>query len=97
MNCAMCHGAVSDNAHTLPFPDLDPADEELSTREKAAVARKPAEHQALFRGNADDHFRMGIKLTRCAGSGGQWGRWWWPAGRCRVGRCGAQLPAVSVW
>ena len=83
-----------------PPPPLSltrPTDEEMSAREKAAVARKPAEHQALFRGNADDHFRMGIKLTRCAGSGGQWGRWWWPAGRCRVGRCGAQLPAVSVW
>jgi hypothetical protein len=30
-----------------------------------AAARKPAEHQALFAGNCDDHFRIGIKLTRC--------------------------------
>jgi hypothetical protein len=29
-----------------------------------AAARKPAEHQALFAGNCDDHFRIGIKLTR---------------------------------
>ena len=31
-----------------------------------AAARKPAEHTALFAGNCDDHFRMGIKLTRWA-------------------------------
>lgn len=30
-----------------------------------AAARKLAEHQALFAGNCDDHFRIGIKLTRC--------------------------------
>ncbi|GBF92110.1 hypothetical protein Rsub_04457 [Raphidocelis subcapitata] len=26
--------------------------------------RKPAEHRALFAGDTDDHFRMGIKITR---------------------------------
>jgi hypothetical protein len=44
------------------------AGEPLSEREAAAVARKPAEHQALFSGNMDDHFRLGIKLTRCVGA-----------------------------
>lgn len=39
-------------------------DDELTERERAAVARKPVEHQALFAGNTDDHFRMGVKLTR---------------------------------
>ena len=38
----------------------------LSEREKAALARKPAQHRALFAGNVDDHFRFGIKLTRGA-------------------------------
>lgn len=35
-------------------------------RAKAGLARKPAEHRALFHGNLDDHFRVGIKLTRGA-------------------------------
>jgi hypothetical protein len=33
---------------------------------KAAPRNKPAEHRALFDGDLDDHFRIGIKLTRGA-------------------------------
>ena len=29
---------------------------------------KPAEHEVLFSGNCDDHFRLGIKVTRYAAS-----------------------------
>ena len=53
------------------FGDPDAPDDEAGS-ERAAEPTKygnglgamPAEHQALFAGNTDDHFRLGIKLTR---------------------------------
>eukprot|EP00887_Chlorella_sp_A99_P004809 scaffold4.g4809.t1 len=41
-------------------------EEELSARAAAGRARRPADHLALFSGNLDDHFRLGVKLTRGA-------------------------------
>ena len=35
-------------------------------REAKAASLKPADHHALFSGNTDDHFRLGIKQTRQA-------------------------------
>ena len=39
-------------------------DQVKSEREKVALSLKPKQHQALFDGNCDDHFRLGIKVTR---------------------------------
>lgn len=46
--------------------DEDEALVAMSDRMKNAWAKKPAEHRAIFHGNIDDHFRLGIKLTRGA-------------------------------
>lgn len=35
-----------------------------STKEAKRKLLAPAEHQALFAGDTDDHFRFGIKLTK---------------------------------
>ncbi len=39
-------------------------DDMVSERERVALSLKPKQHRALFDGNCDDHFRMGIKMTR---------------------------------
>jgi hypothetical protein len=77
-------------------------------RRGGAPAGKPAEHAALFAGNADDHFRFGIKITRRArgGAGPRQGRNWgcmhlrvlplarWTAGRMLAGDAG---PRAAAW
>ena len=39
-------------------------DELVSERERIALSMKPNQHKVLFDGNCDDHFRLGIKMTR---------------------------------
>eukprot|EP00798_Chlamydomonas_sp_ICE-L_P009960 gene9960-7836_t len=46
-------------------PQADPEDEN-DEKHQARRAAKPMEWRALFDGNTDDHFRMGIKITRGA-------------------------------
>ena len=36
---------------------------------RALGGGKPADHEALFAGNSDDHFRLGIKLTQWVAAG----------------------------
>jgi U3 small nucleolar RNA-associated protein 25 len=43
---------------------VDEEDRLISEREKIALSLKPKQHAALFDGNCDDHFRIGIKMTR---------------------------------
>ena len=43
---------------------VDEADAEGATGQAKGSKTEPAEHQALFAGNTDDHFRLGIKITR---------------------------------
>lgn len=48
----------------LPTNIIDEDDPISKAKAQQALSRKPAEYQILFDGNMDDHFRLGIKLTR---------------------------------
>ena len=44
----------------------DEEEEEAGAKEAKRKLQTPAEHQALFAGDMDDHFRFGIKITKYA-------------------------------
>ena len=54
-----------------PEDQADADDAAAATGKQPKGSKKsPPEHQALFAGNTDDHFRLGIKITRQARSSG---------------------------
>eukprot|EP00198_Chlamydomonas_reinhardtii_P002817 XP_001692153.1 predicted protein [Chlamydomonas reinhardtii] len=47
-------------------PEEMAEEENMDEAARARLAAKPSEHRALFAGNIDDHFRLGIKVTKGA-------------------------------
>ena len=52
--------------------DMDEKGAAAGVDDKEKQGAKPAEHEALFSGNGDDHFRLGIRVTRCGGAPSLW-------------------------
>lgn len=59
-------GADDDDDDDDVADDLSIEAGDKKARKSLAAAKKPADHVAVMSGNRDDHFRMGIKITRGA-------------------------------
>ncbi|KAL6785736.1 hypothetical protein ACKKBF_B01440 [Auxenochlorella protothecoides x Auxenochlorella symbiontica] len=58
-------GAPTDSVqHRARLLEEFEVEEGFAAPQAAALARKPPEHRALFSGNTDDHFRLGVRLMR---------------------------------
>lgn len=58
-------GAPTDSVqHRARLLEEFEVEEGFAAPQAAALARKAPEHRALFSGNTDDHFRLGVRLMR---------------------------------